>query len=187
MQTETVTRRQALSLLGALGLGAQSTWVQAAPPAVPPEVLSRMASARLQGESRYRFYGFHVYDGQLWVPPGFDPSKPFTQPFALSLIYARELKAKDIAERSIEEMRRQATITEPDAQRWIQAMTAAFADVRAGDRLTGQYVVGGGASFFFNGQFTQTISDARFAALFFGIWLSSATSAPAFRRELLGV
>jgi hypothetical protein len=154
---------------------------------VPSEVSQRLPQASLQGGGRFRYYGFHVYDAQLWVPPNFDAARLFSQPFALSLIYARSLKARDIAERSVEEMRRQTTLGDAEAQRWLQGMTAAFADVRSGDRLTGLHQVGVGASFFLNGQATRSIDDPRFATLFFGIWLSPATSAPALRRELLGV
>ncbi|CAH0350918.1 chalcone isomerase family protein [Aquabacterium sp. CECT 9606] len=186
------SRRQALRGLAvagwtmALGEGvlAQPSTRRDAP--TPPELVQNLPQARLQGSSRFRHYGFHVYDAQLWVPPTFDAAKLFSQPFALSLIYARSLKARDIAERSVEEMRRQATVSDAEAQRWSQAMTAAFADVRNGDRLTGLHQVEGGASFFFNGQATQAINDKRFAGLFFGIWLSSATSAPGLRRDLLG-
>ena len=186
------SRRQALRVLGAAGLAITlAQGVEALAEArrdlpVPPELSLGLPQARLQGSSRFRYYGFHVYDAQLWVPPAFDAAQLFNQAFALSLVYARSLKARDIAERSIEEMRRQATVSEADAQRWLQAMTAAFADVRSGDRLTGLHLPDGGASFFFNGQATQSINDQRFATLFFGIWLSSATSAPSVRRDLLG-
>jgi hypothetical protein len=195
------SRRQVLQAAGQWGawaagsaMGMAATAAQAEPsstPAVvtPPEVQAQLPQARLQGASRFRYFGFHVYDAQLWVPVGFDAARLFVQPLALCLIYARSLKASDIAERSIEEMRRQGPISDAEAQRWTREMTAAFADVRSGDRLTGVYdaaPAGSGARFFFNGQATQTIADARFAKLFFGIWLSSATSAPALRRELLG-
>lgn len=177
------SRRQALRCAGAAGMAtllgpmalAQADARRDVP--TPPELAQHLPQARLQGRSRFRYYGFHVYDALLWVPPSFDAARLFSQPFALSLIYARSLKARDIAERSIEEMRRQTTISEADAQRWLQAMTAAFADVRDGDRLTGLHQLDGSA----------VINDQRFAQLFFGIWLSSATSAPALRRDLLGV
>ncbi|RZI83803.1 MAG: hypothetical protein EOP38_11360 [Rubrivivax sp.] len=181
-------RRQALKAGAAWGALAMLPVGSAMAISAPPtELLQALPQARLQGSSRFRHFGFHVYDAQLWVLPGFDAARVFAQPFALSLIYARRLKAADIAERSVTEMRRQATISDADAARWLKAMTTAFADVRDGDRLTGLYQVGGGASFFFNGQATQTIADPLFAKLFFGIWLSPATSAPALRQELLGV
>lgn len=189
------SRRQTLRRMGALGVAAMAcgpgaqAWSAAPRNAalpVPPEVTQHLPQARLHGDGRFRYFGFHVYDAQLWVPASFEVARLFSQPFALSLVYARSLKARDIAERSMEEMRRQATISEADAQRWLQAMTAAFADVSQGDRLTGLYRVDMGASFFLNGQATRAIDDQRFATLFFGIWLSPATSAPALRRELLG-
>jgi chalcone isomerase-like protein len=184
------SRRQALRCLGAAAVLGPLGWAHAdardSDASAPPELGQSLPQARLQGSSRFRYYGFHVYDAQLWVLPSFEAARLFQQPFALSLIYARNLKARDIAERSIEEMRRQSTLSEAEAQRWQQAMTAAFADVRSGDRLTGLHQIDGGASFFLNGQATRVINEQRFAALFFGIWLSSATSAPGLRRELLG-
>lgn len=192
------SRRQTLQRIGGLGVAAlaggrcgqawsASATARMADAPVPPEVAQHLPQARLHGESRFRYFGFHVYDAQLWVPAGFDVARLFSQPLALSLVYARSLKARDIAERSIEEMRRQTSLSQADAERWLLDMTAAFADVRNGDRLTGLYQVGSGASFFLNGQATQVIKDPRFATLFFGIWLSPATSAPALRKELLGV
>jgi hypothetical protein len=187
-------RRHALQCLGVWGFAMAGGQVGAAHAAdarqdmpMPPEVAQKLPQARLQGAGRFRYFGFHVYDAQLWVPSGFDPGSLFSQPFALSLVYARSLKARDIAERSIEEMHRQAALSEVEALRWLLAMTAAFADVRNGDRLTGLYQPGVGAGFFLNGQATRAIGESRFATLFFGIWLSPATSAPALRRELLGV
>lgn len=193
--TTRITRRRALhtlavTSLGGLAAGAMPLHAHAAALnrqlPVPPEVRQSLSQARMQGSGRFRYFAFHVYDAHLWVLPGFDAAKLLAQPFALSLTYARSLSASDIAERSIEEMRRQASISDVDAQRWLKAMTAAFADVREGDRLTGVYLPSGAAAFFLNGQATQRLDDARFAALFFGIWLSSATSAPDLRRELLG-
>lgn len=189
------SRRWALRVLGQLVVGgaaaaAGDAGLAVAAPArdatAPPELLLVLPQARLNGSSRFRYFGFHVYDAQLWVSPVFEAARPFAHTFGLSLVYARSLKARDIAERSIEEMRRQAPIGDAEAQRWAVAMTAAFADVRSGDRLTGLHTPGSGASFFYNGQATQTIADARFSGLFFGIWLSPATSAPGLRRELLG-
>ena len=100
--------------------------------------------------------------------------------------YARSLVGREIAKRSLVEMRRQASIDEAKAQAWLAAMEAAFPDVKSGDRLTGQYEPGSGARFYFNGQLRQRIPDAEFARLFFGIWLSPKTSEPALRTQLLG-
>lgn len=83
-------------------------------------------------------------------------------------------------------MRRIGSFSEAQAQAWLQAMTAAFPDVRAGDRLLGVHLPGRGAQFYYNGRPTRAIDDPEFARLFFGIWLSEQTPAPKLRAALLG-
>ena len=164
---------------------------------VPPaEVLRALPSATLVGEARLRVWGFEVYDARLWAPPGAQPALPPVQqpapPFALELRYLRAFSAGEIARRSIDEMRRGASIDDQQAQRWQAAMRTAFRDVKPGDRITGIYRPageGGGpasASFVFNGAPTGEIRDGDFAPLFFGIWLAPTTSEPAMRQALLG-
>jgi hypothetical protein len=58
--------------------------------------------------------------------------------------------------------------------------------VHAGDRITGVHRPGEAAVFFVNGRGVGEVRDARFAQLFFGIWLSPRTSQPALRASLLG-
>lgn len=55
-----------------------------------------------------------------------------------------------------------------------------------GDRLVGLHRPGNATHFCHNGRLTATIEDGEFAALFFGIWLSSRTPAPALRAALYG-
>ncbi len=100
--------------------------------------------------------------------------------------YRRDFKGRDIAQRSIDEMRRVGPISETQAQAWLQAMAAVFPDVSTGDRLTGVNLPGRGAQFYANGKPTGEIADPEFARLFFGIWLSEQTSAPRLRLALLG-
>lgn len=104
----------------------------------------------------------------------------------MDLHYLRNFRGRDIAERSIAEMRRLGSFSEAQAQRWLLAMQAVFPDVAAGDRLTGVHLPGRGAQFYANGEPTGEIADPEFARLFFGIWLSEQTSAPKLRLALLG-
>jgi hypothetical protein len=57
----------------------------------------------------------------------------------------------DRVERSLAEMRRQGPIDDRTSARWLAAMTAAFPDVKDGDRLTGLHRPGDGARIFHNG------------------------------------
>jgi hypothetical protein len=145
-----------------------------------------LAPLRLAGSGLYRYWGFDVYQASLWVGPGFDAGALAQQRFGLELHYLRAFQGRDIAQRSIDEMRRIGTFSEAQAQRWLQAMQAAFPDVAAGDRLLGVHLPGRGAQFHHNGRPTAEVADPEFAQLFFGIWLSEQTAAPRLRRALLG-
>ena len=145
-----------------------------------------LAQLREAGSGTYTYWGFDVYRASLWVEPGFEPAAFARQRHALELQYLRNFKGRDIAERSIEEMRRIGNFSEAQAKDWLEAMAGAFPDVRAGDRLLGLHLPGRGAQFYYNGRPTSEIRDPEFARLFFGIWLSEQTPAPKLRAALLG-
>ncbi len=140
---------------------------------------------QLSGRQRLRFLGFDVYQASLWVTPGFRTDDWAQHGFALELAYLRDFKGSAIARRSLDEMRKQATVDDTHAARWQAALTRLLPDVRSGDRITGVNLPGVGARFVVNGQVVGEIADAEFARLFFGIWLSPATSEPALRQALL--
>jgi hypothetical protein len=156
----------------------------AAPPA---EIAGALPGAKLQGQGRLRFFGLHVYDAVLWTITRAADGEAQNGELALELRYARTLRGPLIAERSIDEMRRIADFGEAEAQRWLEAMKRLFPDVNAGDRITGVHRPGEAALFFVNGRAVGDVRDARFAQLFFGIWLSPRTSQPALRASLLGL
>lgn len=152
----------------------------------PPEVVAALGQPRLQGQKRFRWFAFLVYDIRLWLSPGATPQALYNAPFALELDYARSLKGEAIAQRSIEEMSNLDAISPSEQADWLALMTRAFPDVAAGDRLTGVWRPDGTVQFFFNGKETASVQDARFGRLFFGIWLSEKTSEPTMRAALLG-
>ena len=150
-----------------------------------PELQTLLPQGRLIGSGRLTFWGLQVYDARLWVPPGFKPESFGTQALALELSYLRTFASTDVAERSISEMRRSATISAEQADRWKAALRQVLPDVNKGDRVMGVHRPGVGASFLLNGKVLGEIRDAEFARLFFGIWLSPKTSEPALRNALL--
>jgi hypothetical protein len=157
----------------------------AVPVATPTEVAAQLPGAYWSGSARLRFFGFDVYDSQLWVAPGFQAATFAQHGLALELTYLRALTGQDIAERSLKEMRRSADLSPEQAQRWRAALLDAIPDVKATDRLTGLHIPGVGARFWHNGQPRPGVPDPEFSRLFFGIWLSQATSEPQLRRALL--
>ena len=149
------------------------------------ELNELLPSYRLIGKQRLTYWGFQVYDARLWALPGFKRDNIAGQPFALELAYLRDFDAIDVAERSITEMRRSATITEAQAKNWIADMVRVYPDFKKGDRVTGINKPGVGAAYLVNGKSTGEIRDVEFARLFFGIWLSPKTSEPKLRSALL--
>ncbi len=162
-------------------------WAQALPSAddVRPELNTLLPQHRLLGKDRLTVWGFQVYDARLWGLPGFKPDNLTAQSFALELSYLRDFASRDIAERSITEMRRTAAISESQAKAWITEMLRVIPDIKKGDRVMGIHLPGTGAQLLVNGKASGEIRDAEFARLFFGIWLSPKTSEPKMRAALL--
>ena len=157
----------------------------ATPPGPPAEAAPALPGAVWTGTARMRFFGLAIYDAALWVAPGFSASRYAQSPLALQLTYLRSLNGRSIAQRSLEEMRRGATLSPVQEQRWLAAMQEAFPDVQSGDRITGLHQPEVGARFWFNGQPRAMVRDPDFSRLFFGIWLAESTSEPSLRVALL--
>lgn len=164
-----------------------AAWAQAplVPAALPVEVAAELPGALWSGSARLRFFGFDVYDSRLWVAPGFKAAQFEQHGLALELSYLRALSGRDIAERSLKEMKRAGDLSAAQSQRWLAALQDAIPDVKAGDRITGLHTPSVGARFWHNGQPRPAVRDPEFSRLFFGIWLSSATSEPQLRSGLL--
>lgn len=179
-----LTRRGALQ--AGVAAAACALGVPAFAQALPPEVAAELPGAKLQGSGRLRFMGLRVYEARLWTVQTLAAADWARTPLALELQYARTLYGRLIAERSLDEMRRQGEIDAAKAERWTSRMKELFPDVTDGDRLTGVQRPGEATRFFFNGAAKGEVRDAEFTRLFFGIWLSAQTSEPALRDALLG-
>ncbi len=152
---------------------------------LPHELRPAVPAAALAGQARMTFWGLEVYQATLWVAPGFADGSYEQYSFALELFYLRDIRGRDIAGRSIAEMRRQAPMTPAQEAAWEYQMRALFPDVKTGDRITGVNQPGTGAVFWSNGRLLGEVRDPAFARQFFGIWLTMQTSEPELRRALL--
>ena len=149
-----------------------------------PEQINRDVSGlSVRGEAVMRFFGLKVYDVRLWTP-----MKPFThsEPFAVELVYDMALKGKDIAERSVKEMRAQGCSDEAKLRRWGDEMTRIFPDIQQGDTLIGVSIPGKEARFYNREKLIASVPDSEFAKAFFDIWVSEKSSEPKLRQKLLG-
>lgn len=141
----------------------------------------------LQGQYSFRFFGLAIYQAQLWVDGSINPSQYQQSPLALQLLYERSLYGKEIAKRSLEEIKRQGDVSNEQAQQWLDQMNMIFPNVKANDHITGIYQPGQNAVFFLNQKFLGQFNDKELSKRFFGIWLSPQTSEPKMRMHLLGL
>ena len=134
------------------------------------------------GEARFSFLFWDVYDAALYTAKA---SEDLTPPFALELTYLRDLDGDAIAERSIEEMRKQGADDDDKLNRWERQMKAMFPDVSEEQIITGIADNNSISHFYFNAEKIGVIDDPEFTQRFFDIWLGKNTSEPKFRAKLL--
>lgn len=149
------------------------------------ELAQQLPQAKFLGQTRLSIWGFQIYDARLWATPGFRSDQLGSAAFALELSYLRDFSNTDIAERSLEEMRRFASITPAQTANWTAELLRVIPMVKKSDRIMAVNLPGQGVRFLFNGEPTGEVLDAQFARLFFAIWLSPKTSEPKMRDELL--
>jgi Chalcone isomerase-like len=150
-----------------------------------PEQARAHLAPHLAGAARLTWFGFHVYDARLYVPPAFDVDRAAAYPFVLELTYARALEGRAIAQASRDEIERLGFGTPAQRQRWFAQMLAIFPDVQPGQRIAGVNVPGRGARFSVDGRAAGGIEDGEFALAFFAIWLDPRTGNPQVRADLL--
>ena len=170
--------------LAACALAAAANAAAVEPVPLPEPVAREVPELRALGSHRFRFLAFHVYDATLWTRGG---AAALEQPHALDIRYAMEVAGRDLARRSVEEMRKQGVRDEAALARWEREMERVFPDIRPGDRLVGVHVPGVEARFHSQRGWIGTVRDAAFASAFFAIWLGERTSEPAMRRRLLSL
>ena len=150
--------------------------------AVPPPVSTHIENPREVGSTRVRVLFWDIYDISLYSPDGtFD----FSRPFALRLEYLRDIEGAVIAEKSVEEMRRQG-INEVKLADWFVQMKAIFPNVTRGTELIGVFRPGQPTRFYEGGNFIGVVPDSDFGIPFSRIWLGEETRLPDMRADLLG-
>lgn len=199
--TRCISRRSDLAVLACGVLVCSLALADSANPALntaslgstsEPDIEVVLPGARVVGQGLLRYWGIPIYHARLLAAPNWQLAYLGRAPLVLELTYQRAFSGADIARRSLQEMQRAGAITAEEEAAWMAAMLAIFPDVRAGDRISGFWQPEFGARFWWigaNGQrrWLGEIADARFAQLFFAIWLAPTTSEPGLRQALLGL
>ena len=165
-----------MSVLGACLLYASSAFASGV-------IRSSVPDAAEVGRGVFSYAFWDVYEATLYAPQGeWNP----VQPFGLSIEYFRDIRGKDIADRSVQEMRRQGFSDETMLATWGAQMSDIFPDVRKGVVLSAVYIPQQHTIFYHGDDVAGIIQGDDFGKLFFDIWLGEKTSKPKLRQALLG-
>ena len=146
-------------------------------------VIPDLETMELVGKARMKVLFWNVYDAQLYAPGGRwsgDGS------YALSLTYLRDLYGEKIAERSIQEMRKQGFSDESTLERWFELLASIIPDVSDQNTIVGVADAQANTRFYLDGELIGEIREPDFTRAFFSIWLGERTSEPELRDQLLG-
>jgi hypothetical protein len=134
------------------------------------------------GSGALKWLGVTLYEATLLAPGGEYHADGV---HALEIAYRYAFTGQQLARASLKEIERlQGERDDRDAL--IERFSKLFADVSAGDRLTGVHLPGEGADFYGPQGYLGRLEDAQLAADFFHIWLDPRTRKPDLRRQLLG-
>jgi hypothetical protein len=126
-----------------------------------------------KGETKTTLMGISLYQGTLYTQQG----QPFNidGKFALTLDYLRGFKATTLAKATIKEIERIEGTMPDDSEVLFGKLTSCFANVSAGDRITGVARSTDEISFYFNGRKRCDLMSKNIRKQFFGIWLGDDT------------
>ena len=135
----------------------------------------------LMGSADFSFLFWDVYKIELYAE-----DKSLENELALKLTYKRKLYGEKIAERSIEEIKKQNCGDKKDYDTWLNKMKNIFPDIKKGDYLIGNKKSSGITTFTKNDKPIGKFENKNLSKCFFDIWLSPNTTEPELREKLLG-
>lgn len=147
----------------------------------PPELHPAIHAAAPQGAAQMRKLFLHVYDASFWSDSG-DWQKA---PYALTITYAMDFTAQELADRTLSEMQHVSDLPDATLRGYADRLAKLWPNITNGDRITALARADGSTVFFHNGTQLGAMSDAAFTPAFFGIWLSPKSSEPTMRKQLL--
>lgn len=136
------------------------------------------------GQGSFRYLFWQLYDARLASATGEYNGYQQSTPLLLELTYKRDISKADFVSATIEQLQNIGNSDDTQHHSWQLQLQQIWHDVKKGDRLSALLTETGEVSFYFNGSYTGSVTDAQFGQAFFDIWLHPKTSAPELRRQL---
>jgi len=151
-----------------------------------PNILpSQLIDLPAVGKGSFKYLFWHIYDAQLQTVDGTFVDYQQSAPLVLSLTYQRDISKSDFIDATLEQWQHQHGEIKQRHQQWSLLLAEIWRDVKTGDTLSCQRLKQGEVQFFLNTVYLGSINEVAFADEFLDIWLSTSTSAPKLRKQLV--
>ena len=153
---------------------------------LPKIVSSEWKSIEKVGEAKFSKFGLHIYDASFWSLRGNQSPQQPSIATALSISYARNIKAKRLLSSTFKEWQRLGFAQQHPIDAWLESLEKIWPNVQKGDYLVFVSSTDGSNAFYSGSKILGSISDPAFGPAFLDIWLSTNAKYQNHRKELLG-
>jgi hypothetical protein len=143
----------------------------------------------LRGVSTFRYWGFRVYTGALYLPASEVSQVAAVGETSKKLVlrYHRSVSVDQFVEKSEEALEEHPQLSLQKLRPFLSRMKSLYVPVVEGDTYSITYhPAQGKLRLFFNERLLGEITDREFASAYFGIWVSDYSVDKEFTDELLG-
>jgi|TARA_B110000238_G_C16117029_1_gene435359 hypothetical protein len=153
---------------------------------LPTIVSSQWETVEKVGATRFKKFGLHVYNASFWsLRDNNSRLQPFTAT-ALSISYARDVKAKLLLSSTYKEWQQLGFAQRHPLDAWLDSLEKIWPDIKKGDYLVFTSTNDGNNIFYSDSKILGSINDHAFGPAFLDIWLSINATNQKNRKELLG-
>lgn len=152
-----------------------------------PEVVKlQWQGFEMIGQTTLKRFGLHIYDASFWMLEDNLTDFVTENTCALSITYARNIRAKNLLSNTKKEWERLGFAGQFPIDAWLEILKYLWPNVKKGDQLVVVTQTDGKTTFFNNQTSLGTIDDSDFGAAFLAIWLDENSRFKKNRKELLG-
>mgnify|MGYP000182354008 CR=1 FL=1 len=146
-------------------------------------ITSQVAAFKEVGRGEMEWWWFTLYRARLLTPNGEYQQGHY--PMVLEIEYYQDIPNERLLEATVDQWQH-LQLEQGRQSQWQASLSELWPDVNEGDILSLQVLSSDKSQFFFNGEPLPQVMPKGFSDDFLAIWLSTNTSRPELRKQLLG-
>lgn len=136
------------------------------------------------GRAKFSVMFWDIYDSRLYTTTGKYPVEQDNENVAFEITYLKDIDREDLITRTVEQWEH-IGLNQDEFAHYVPLLESIWPNIKAGDSLR-LLIEGSRSHFYFNQEHIGSIESTDFGQKFIDIWLSSNTSQPKLRAQLLG-